>query len=157
MLFKNLEINIFGPQKEIRDMQRKSQQKIMEKEKKLQDLQQAVNTLKVGTDPKTAGVLNFSQRSWTAGIHEFFPYQSSSQAAVGESERIFTELLLFIEEKCYEVTELIRAQERSELDQATGLQQQLEQEIADLKKRDTELQLLSDTEDHVYFLQVWPE
>lgn len=73
---------------------------------------------------------------------------------MGESERIFTELLLFIEEKCYEVTELIRAQERSELDQATGLQQQLEQEIADLKKRDTELQLLSDTEDHVYFLQV---
>ncbi|KAF4070928.1 hypothetical protein AMELA_G00279190 [Ameiurus melas] len=113
-------------QKQIRDMQRKSQQKIMEKEKKLQDLQQAVNTLK-----------------------------SSSQAAVEESERIFTELLLFIEEKCYEVTELIRVQERSELDQATGLQQQLEQEIADLKKRDTELELISDTEDHVYFLQMF--
>ncbi|KAB5539712.1 hypothetical protein PHYPO_G00092220 [Pangasianodon hypophthalmus] len=111
-------------QKQIRDIQRKSQQRILEKEKKLQDLQQAVNTLK-----------------------------SSSQAAVEESERIFTELLLFIEEKCYEVTELIRAQEKTELDQAAGLQEQLEQEIAELKKRDTELELLSDTEDHVYFLQ----
>lgn len=74
-----------------------------------------------------------------------------------ESERIFTELLCFIEEKCYEVTELIRAQEKAELDQAAGLQEQLKQEIADLKKRDTELELLSDTEDHVYFLQVQPE
>lgn len=71
-----------------------------------------------------------------------------------ESERIFTELLLFIEEKSYEVTELIRAQEKAELDQAAGLQEQLEKEIADLKKRDSELELLSDTEDHVYFLQV---
>lgn len=71
-----------------------------------------------------------------------------------ESERIFTEMLLFIEEKCYEVTELIRAQEKAELGQAAGLQEQLEQEIAELKKRNTELELLSDTEDHVYFLQV---
>ncbi|KAK2863887.1 hypothetical protein Q7C36_003041 [Tachysurus vachellii] len=111
-------------QKQIREMQRKSQQKILDKEKKLQDLKQAVNTLK-----------------------------SSSQAAVEESERIFTEVLLFIEEKCYEVTGLIRAQEKAELDQAAGLQEQLEHEIAELKKRDTELELLSDTDDHVHFLQ----
>lgn len=71
-----------------------------------------------------------------------------------ESERVFTELLLLIEEKSCEVTALIRAQEKAELDQAAGLREQLEQEIATLKKKDTELELLSDTEDHVYFLQV---
>lgn len=143
-------------------MQRKSQQKILEKEKKLQDLKQAVNTLKVGTNPRTAGAFGFSQsfivnmsrRCWKQA---FLPYQSSLQAAVEESERIFTELLLSVEEKCYEVTELIRAQEKSELDQAASVQEQLELEIADLKRRDSELELLSDTEDHVYFLQVQPE
>ncbi|KAI5623563.1 E3 ubiquitin/ISG15 ligase TRIM25 [Silurus asotus] len=114
-------------QKQIRDMRRKSQQKILEKEKKLQDLKQAVNTLK-----------------------------SSSQAAVEENERIFTELFTFIQEKCYEITELIREQEKVELDQAVGLQKQLEQEIADLKKKDTDLELLLDTEDHVHFLQDLP-
>lgn len=92
-----------------------------------------------------------------AGTQGLFSYQSSSQAAVEESERIFTEVLEFIEEKCYEVNELIRAQEKAELDQAAGLQEQLEHEIAELKKRDTELERLSDTEDHVHFLQVRPE
>lgn len=96
--------------------------------------------------------MNTSQRVCEAGT--FFFYQSSSQAAVEESERVFTELLLLIEEKCCEVTTLIRAQEKAEIDQAAGLQEQLEQEIAALKKKDTELELLSDTEDHVYFLQV---
>lgn len=149
-------------QKQIRDMLRKSQQKILEKEKKLQDLKQAVNILKVGTNLRSAGtfhftlsfIVNMSQRWWEQA---FLPYQSSSQAAVEESERIFTELLVFVEEKCYEVTKLIRAQEKAELDQAAGLQEQLEKEISDLKRRDSELELLSDTEDHVYFLQVQPE
>lgn len=71
-----------------------------------------------------------------------------------ECERVFTELLLFIEEKCSEVTKLVRAQEKAELDQAAVLQEQLEQELAELRKRDIELELLSDTEDHVSFFQV---
>lgn len=53
-------IIIFGQQKQIRDMRRKSQQKILEKEKNLQDLEQAVNTLKVGTNLRTVGAFNFS-------------------------------------------------------------------------------------------------
>ncbi|KAI5090442.1 finTRIM family, member 14, partial [Silurus meridionalis] len=98
--------------------------------------------------------VNTSQTTYLgAGTHTFFSYQSSSQAAVEENERIFTELFTVIQEKCYEITELIREQEKVELDQAVGLQKQLEQEIADLKKKDTELELLLDTEDHVHFLQ----
>ncbi|XP_062858190.1 tripartite motif-containing protein 16-like protein [Trichomycterus rosablanca] len=111
-------------QNQIRDMQRKSQQKILEKEKKLQDLKQAITTLKI-----------------------------SAQAAVDENEWIFNEILVSIEEKCCKVTALIRAQEKSELNQAEELIEQLELEIADLKKRDTELELLSQTDDHVHFLQ----
>ncbi|KAL7872496.1 hypothetical protein SRHO_G00074790 [Serrasalmus rhombeus] len=111
-------------QNELKEMQRKSKQRLQEKEKKLQEVKQAVKTLK-----------------------------SSAQAAVEDSERIFTELIRSIEKKRSEVTELIRAQEEAELNGAEKLLKQLEQEIADLKRRDTELEQLSHTEDHVQFLQ----
>ncbi|KAF4092060.1 hypothetical protein AMELA_G00016590, partial [Ameiurus melas] len=51
------------------------------------------------------------------------------------------------------VTELIRAQEKAELSRAERLLEQLEQEIADLQRRVTELEQLSHTHDHLHFLQ----
>ncbi|KAL7872500.1 hypothetical protein SRHO_G00074830 [Serrasalmus rhombeus] len=111
-------------QNELKEMQRRSQQRLQEKEKKLQEVKQAVKTLK-----------------------------SSAQAAVEDSERIFTELMRSIEKKRSEVTKLIRAQEEAELSGAEELLEQLEQEIADLKRRETELEQLSHTEDHIQFLQ----
>ncbi|XP_017553235.2 E3 ubiquitin/ISG15 ligase TRIM25-like [Pygocentrus nattereri] len=114
-------------QSQLKEIRGKSQQRIQEKEKKLQELKQAVNTIK-----------------------------SSAQTAVEDSERIFTELICSIEKKRSEVTELIRAQEKTELSGAEELIEQLEQEIADLKTRDTELEQLSHTEDHIHFLQSLP-
>ncbi|KAL6485607.1 hypothetical protein MHYP_G00049990 [Metynnis hypsauchen] len=111
-------------QNQLKEVQRKFQQRLQEKEKKLQEVKQAVKTLK-----------------------------SSAQAAVEDSERIFTELIRSIEKKRSEVTELIRAQEEAELSGAEKLLKKLEQEIADLKRRDTELEQLSHTEDHIQFLQ----
>ncbi|XP_036437225.1 tripartite motif-containing protein 16-like [Colossoma macropomum] len=111
-------------QAQLKEMQRNSQKIIQKKERKLQKLKQAVNTIK-----------------------------SSAQTAVEDSERIFTELICSIEKKRCEVTELIRAQEKTELSGAEELIEQLEQEIADLKRRDTELEQLSHTEDHIHFLQ----
>ncbi|XP_036437402.1 E3 ubiquitin/ISG15 ligase TRIM25-like isoform X2 [Colossoma macropomum] len=111
-------------QSQMRQMQRTFQQRIQEKQKKVQDLKQAVYNLK-----------------------------RSAQAAVEESERIFTELFLSIEQKCSEVRGLIRAQEETEQDRAEGLLEQLEQEIADLQRKHTDLEQLSDTEDHIHFLQ----
>uniref|UniRef100_W5L492 Tripartite motif-containing protein 16-like n=1 Tax=Astyanax mexicanus TaxID=7994 RepID=W5L492_ASTMX len=72
---------------------------------------------------------------------------------VEDSERIFTELIRSIEKKRSEVTELIRDQEKTELSAAEELLEQLEQEITDLKRRNTELEQLSHTEDHIHFLQ----
>uniref|UniRef100_A0AAY5F6A6 Tripartite motif-containing protein 16-like n=1 Tax=Electrophorus electricus TaxID=8005 RepID=A0AAY5F6A6_ELEEL len=114
-------------QTELQEEQRKHQQRIQEKEKKVQELKQAVDTLK-----------------------------RSAQEAVEDSERIFTELIRSIEKKRCEVRELIRDQEKAELSRAEGLLDQLEQEIADLKKRDTELEQLSHTEDPIHFLQSFP-
>ena len=71
-----------------------------------------------------------------------------------DSERIFTEMIRSIERRCSEVKELIRAQEKAEVSRAEGLLKRLEQEIAELKRRDAELEQLSHTEDHIHFLKV---
>ncbi|KAL2092709.1 hypothetical protein ACEWY4_012507 [Coilia grayii] len=80
-------------------------------------------------------------------------YQSSAQTAVEESERMFTEMMRSIERRRSEVTELIRAQEKAEVSRAEGLLKRLEQEIAELKRRDAEMKQLSLTEDHIHFLK----
>ncbi|KAJ8376998.1 hypothetical protein SKAU_G00075780 [Synaphobranchus kaupii] len=77
----------------------------------------------------------------------------SLKAAVEDSERIFTELIRSIERRCSEVKELIRDQEKAELNRAEGLLERLEQEIAELRRRDAELEQFSHTEDHIHFLQ----
>ncbi|KAJ8273941.1 hypothetical protein GJAV_G00107220, partial [Gymnothorax javanicus] len=48
---------------------------------------------------------------------------------------------------------LIRDQEKAEVSRAEGLLERLEQEIAELRRRDAELEQLSHTEDHIHFLQ----
>ncbi|KAJ8278220.1 hypothetical protein GJAV_G00085220 [Gymnothorax javanicus] len=111
-------------QKQLGATQSKFQQRIQEREKELQDLRQAVQSLKL-----------------------------SAQAAVEDSERIFTELIRSIERRRSEVKELIRDQEKAEVSRAEGLLERLEQEIAELRRRDAELEQLSHTEDHIHFLQ----
>uniref|UniRef100_W5K2S3 Uncharacterized protein n=1 Tax=Astyanax mexicanus TaxID=7994 RepID=W5K2S3_ASTMX len=78
----------------------------------------------------------------------------SAQAAVADNEKIFTELIQSIERRRSEMNELIRAQEKVELSLAEELQKKLEQEIADLRRRDSELKKLLDTEDPINFLQL---
>ncbi|XP_064189980.1 tripartite motif-containing protein 16-like [Anguilla rostrata] len=111
-------------QKQLGVTQSKFQQRIQEREKKLQDLRQAMQSLK-----------------------------RSAQAAVEDSERIFTELISSIERRRSEVKELIRDQEKAEVSQVERLLERLEQEIAELRRRDAELEQLSHTEDHIHFLQ----
>uniref|UniRef100_A0A8C1A1L1 FinTRIM family, member 67 n=2 Tax=Cyprinus carpio TaxID=7962 RepID=A0A8C1A1L1_CYPCA len=106
------------------EIQRISQQRIQEREKELADLREATQMLTL-----------------------------SAQTALEQSERIFTELVCSIERRRAEVTELIRGQERAAVSQAEALLQQLEQEITELKKRHAELGELSQTEDHISFLQ----
>ncbi|KAF5899551.1 tripartite motif-containing protein 16-like, partial [Clarias magur] len=108
----------------LKEEQVKSQQRIQEKQKDVQELKQTVYTIKM-----------------------------RSQEAIEESETIFTELISLMEKKRSEVTEQIRAQEKAELSRAERLLKQLEQEIADLKRRVTELEQLSHTHDHIHFLQ----
>ncbi|XP_031674257.1 tripartite motif-containing protein 16-like isoform X1 [Oncorhynchus kisutch] len=111
-------------QRQLGMSQQKVQQRFQEREKELKELQQAVESLK-----------------------------RSAQSAVEDSDQIFTELIRSIERRSSEVKELIRAQEKAQVSQAEGLLEQLKQEIAELRKRSTELEQLSHTEDHIHFLQ----
>ncbi|XP_056122395.1 tripartite motif-containing protein 29 [Rhinichthys klamathensis goyatoka] len=79
-------------------------------------------------------------------------YKRSAQTAVEDSERNFTELIRSIERSRSEVTQLIRDQENAAVSQAEGLLKQLEKEIDDLRRRNTELEQLSNTDDHIHFL-----
>ncbi|XP_062398401.1 tripartite motif-containing protein 16-like [Sardina pilchardus] len=108
------------------ETQTKCQQRIQEREKELQELRKAVETFK-----------------------------SSAQTAVEDSERIFTDMIRSIERRRSEVTELIRGQEKAEVSRAEEHLKRLEQEIAELKRRNAELEQLSHTEDHIHFLKTF--
>ncbi|KAM9436112.1 tripartite motif-containing protein 16-like [Clarias gariepinus] len=113
-------------QNDLKEEQMKYKQRIQENQSKVQELKQTVDTIKM-----------------------------CSQAAVDESERIFIELISSMENKRSEVKGLIRAQEEAKMSQAKLLLEQLEQEIADLKRRVTELEQLSHTNNHIHFLQTF--
>ncbi|KAI5626116.1 tripartite motif-containing protein 16-like [Silurus asotus] len=111
-------------QNELKEEQMKSQQKIKEKQKKVQEMKQSVDIIK-----------------------------TRSQAAVDDNEKIFHELINSVEKRRSEVREMIRAQEKAELSRANRLLKHLEQEIADLQRRVSDLEQLSHTPDHIHFLQ----
>ncbi|XP_048856913.1 E3 ubiquitin/ISG15 ligase TRIM25-like isoform X2 [Brienomyrus brachyistius] len=111
-------------QKEMGKTQKNFQQSIQMREKELQELREAVAS-----------------------------FTSSAQSAVKDSERIFTEMIRSIERRRSEVTKLIRDQEKAAVSQAEGDMERLKQEIDELKRRHSELEQLSHTEDHIHFLQ----
>ncbi|KAG9278741.1 E3 ubiquitin/ISG15 ligase TRIM25-like [Astyanax mexicanus] len=75
-------------------------------------------------------------------------------AVEDDSERICTKLIRSIERRHGELKELVRAEGRAALVQAEGLLERLEQQIEDHRRRESELEQLSQTEDHIHFLQV---
>ncbi|XP_056337246.1 tripartite motif-containing protein 16-like [Danio aesculapii] len=111
-------------QKQLLDIQRNFQKTIQEREEEVCELKHAVKT-----------------------------HKRSAQTAVEESEKIFTRLFHVIERRRFEVSQMIRDREKTEVSRAEGLLKKLEQEIEDLKRRNTELEQLSHTDDHILFLQ----
>ncbi|XP_048011650.1 tripartite motif-containing protein 16-like [Megalobrama amblycephala] len=111
-------------QHQLKETQRLFQQRIQQREKDLQQLREDVKS-----------------------------HKRSAQTAVEDSERIFTELIRSIERSRSEATQRIRDQEKTAVIRAEGRLERLEQEINDLRRRDTELEQLSHTQDHIHFLQ----
>ncbi|XP_058872641.1 tripartite motif-containing protein 16-like isoform X1 [Acipenser ruthenus] len=111
-------------QKQLGETQTEIQQRIQERLKDVEELKQAVESLK-----------------------------RSACIEIKESEKIFTELIQSIEKIHTEVIELIGANEKAAVNQAERRMKKLEQEIAELRRRNAELKQLSETEDHIHFLK----
>ncbi|XP_070772833.1 E3 ubiquitin/ISG15 ligase TRIM25-like [Enoplosus armatus] len=80
----------------------------------------------------------------------------SADGAVRDSEKIFTELICLIEKRSSEVKQQIRSQQVTQVSRAKELEEKLQQEISELRRRDAELEKLSHTEDHLHFLNNYP-
>ncbi|KAI1890722.1 hypothetical protein AGOR_G00156560 [Albula goreensis] len=113
-------------QKSLGTAQANSRKTIQDRVKKLHDVRQAVESLK-----------------------------RTAKEAVEENERIFTDFIQSFERRCLEVKELIQDQGKAALGHAEGLQKRLEQEISDLRRRDAEIEQISNTENDSHFLQCW--
>uniref|UniRef100_A0A8C6TM84 FinTRIM family, member 82 n=1 Tax=Neogobius melanostomus TaxID=47308 RepID=A0A8C6TM84_9GOBI len=79
--------------------------------------------------------------------------KNSAQRAMLESQKMFEDMIRSIERMRSEVTTLIGINEKAAFNQAEALVERLEQEIDELKKKESGLKLLYSTEDHIHFLQ----
>uniref|UniRef100_A0A3B4GHX0 B box-type domain-containing protein n=1 Tax=Pundamilia nyererei TaxID=303518 RepID=A0A3B4GHX0_9CICH len=76
--------------------------------------------------------------------------------AVRDTEKIFSELILLIEKRSSDMKQQIRVQQETEINRVNELLEELEEELNELKRKDTELEKLSHTEDHTQFLNMFP-
>ncbi|XP_023202725.1 tripartite motif-containing protein 16-like [Xiphophorus maculatus] len=114
-------------QKKLQESRQQIQQRIQDQEKDVKLLQQEVEAINVSADK-----------------------------AVEDSEKIFTELIHLLQERSSDVKQQIRSQQETEVSRVKDVQEKLEQEITELKRKDAELEQLSHTEDHNQFLLNYP-
>ncbi|XP_027893328.1 tripartite motif-containing protein 16-like isoform X1 [Xiphophorus couchianus] len=114
-------------QKELQESQQQIHQRIQDQEKDVKLLQQEVEAINVSADK-----------------------------AVEDSEKIFTELIRLLQKRSSDVKQQIRSQQETEMSRVKDVQEKLEQEITELKRKDAELEQLSHTEDHIQFLLNYP-
>ncbi|XP_018534364.1 tripartite motif-containing protein 16-like [Lates calcarifer] len=80
----------------------------------------------------------------------------SANKTVEDSEKMFTELIRLMEKRRSDVKQQIRSQQKTEVSRVKELQEKLQQEITELKRKDAELKQLSHTENHTQFLHNYP-
>ncbi|XP_056318674.1 E3 ubiquitin-protein ligase TRIM39 [Danio aesculapii] len=81
--------------------------------------------------------------------------QSSEKEKAGCVE-VFADLMRSIERCQCELLEVMEQKQKAAEKQAEDLIKELEQEISELRRRNTELEELSHTEDHLHLLQIYP-
>lgn len=82
------------------------------------------------------------------------PVQVSAEKKMKESDRLFTSLIRSIEERQTEVNTEIQEKQKAAESRSEELINELQQEITELQRRNSELEELRNTEDHLHLLQV---
>ncbi|XP_036417230.1 zinc finger protein RFP-like [Colossoma macropomum] len=80
----------------------------------------------------------------------------NTEKEIADSVEVFTALMRSIERSQAELVKAMEEKQKAAERQAEDLIKELEQEITELKWRDTELEQLSHTEDHLQLLQIYP-
>ncbi|XP_066537730.1 E3 ubiquitin-protein ligase TRIM47-like [Hoplias malabaricus] len=111
-------------QKQLAAAQQSSQQGIRTKEKELKELKQAVGN-----------------------------YKNPAKATVGESCLIRDSLIKAVRQWQSDLERLIKAEESKAVSNAQGILAHQEQVLSELRKRDAEIQQLSQSDDHIHFLK----
>ncbi|KAI4890825.1 hypothetical protein NFI96_009097, partial [Prochilodus magdalenae] len=88
--------------------------------------------------------------------HSVELHKEATEQEKADSVEVFRALVRCIERSQAELLELMEAKQKAAERQAEEFIKELEQEITELKRRDTELEQLSHTEDHLHLLQVYP-
>ncbi|XP_034736139.1 E3 ubiquitin-protein ligase TRIM21-like [Etheostoma cragini] len=79
--------------------------------------------------------------------------EEDADREIADGVQVFTSLKESVERSQAELIETIKEKQRETEKQAEGFITELEQEISELKKRSTEVEQLSRSEDHLHFLQ----
>ncbi|KAG7330396.1 hypothetical protein KOW79_006618 [Hemibagrus wyckioides] len=87
--------------------------------------------------------------------HSVDQSKRSTEKEKADSAEVFTALIRSIERSQAELLEVMEEKQKAAERQAEGLIKELEQEITVLKRRDTELEQLSHTEEHLHLLQIY--
>uniref|UniRef100_UPI0037E8DA9E tripartite motif-containing protein 16-like n=1 Tax=Semicossyphus pulcher TaxID=241346 RepID=UPI0037E8DA9E len=95
------------------------------------------------------------EKDLTVLLEALKDFKSCSQTAVEANSKICGELISSIKESCSLVEKLIKAQEKTAVAQAEGLQLQLEEEIAKMRKIGAELEQNSHIDDNIHFIQTF--
>ncbi|XP_041659016.1 tripartite motif-containing protein 16-like [Cheilinus undulatus] len=80
----------------------------------------------------------------------------SADEAVDHCEKTLIEVIRLVEKRHSDAMKQVRSQQATEVSRVRELQEKLEEEITELKRKDAELEKLSNTEDHNRFLQDYP-
>ncbi|XP_071393083.1 E3 ubiquitin-protein ligase TRIM21-like isoform X2 [Centroberyx affinis] len=116
-----------GKKAELGKTEAEIQQKIQERQLKIQEIKHSVELSKEYADREIA-----------------------------DSVRVFTALMQSVERGQAELIETIEEKQKTTEKQAEGFIKELEQEISELMKRTAEVEQLSRTEDHLHLLQSFP-
>ncbi|XP_063742238.1 tripartite motif-containing protein 16-like [Eleginops maclovinus] len=79
----------------------------------------------------------------------------SADTALEDSEEMITQLIRLLEKRRSDVKQQVRSKQDREVRRVREIQEELEQEIRDLKRRDAQLELLSQAEEDHQFLHMY--
>ncbi|KAM9354079.1 tripartite motif-containing protein 16-like [Pholidichthys leucotaenia] len=114
-------------QKKLGESRLKIQQRIQDREKDVNVLQQEVDAI-----------------------------NRSADKTVEDSQKMFTKLIRLIQKRISDVKQQVRSQQKNEVSRLKDIQKKMKKEITELKRKDAELEWLSHTGDHSQFLHNYP-